>query len=130
MAPDASRILLVDDDADLLEALDMLLRVHRPSWTVRRAGGSAQALDALAREPADVIVSDFGMPGIDGAALLERVRRVHPGVVRVLLSGHSLAELERRAAHAHVRLQKPCDTRALCAAIEQALAAHTGDGAG
>ena len=73
-----SRILLVDDEPFLLEALEMLLRRERPDWAVRLAPGSAEALDALAAEPADVIVSDLGMPGMDGAALLEQVSRAHP----------------------------------------------------
>jgi two-component system response regulator YesN len=108
-----SRILLVDDEPFLLEALHMLLRRHRPEWSLRVAPGSAEALDALAAEPADVVVSDLGMPGMDGAALLEHV----------LLSGLSAAEMLERGAIAHVLLQKPCDTAKLCAAIEQTLAA-------
>jgi DNA-binding NarL/FixJ family response regulator len=118
-----SRILLVDDEPFLLEALELLLRRQRPDWAVRLAPGSAAALDALADEPADVIVSDLGMPGMDGAALLEHVRQAHPGVARVLLSGLGAAELAARGSAAHVRVQKPCDTQTLCAAIEQA-AAH------
>jgi two-component system response regulator YesN len=118
-----SRILLVDDEPFLLEALHMLLRRHRPEWSFRLAPGSAEALDALAQEPADVVVSDLGMPGMDGAALLEHVSQAHPAAGRVLLSGLSAAEMQARGAIAHVRLQKPCDTAKLCAAIEQTLAA-------
>jgi two-component system response regulator YesN len=118
-----SRILLVDDEPFLLEALHMLLRRHRPEWSFRVAPGSAEALDALAQEPADVVVSDLGMPGMDGAALLEHVSQAHPAAGRVLLSGLSAAEMLKRGAIAHVRLQKPCDTARLCAAIEQTLAA-------
>jgi DNA-binding NtrC family response regulator len=122
MASPMSRILLVDDEPFLLEALSMLLRRQRPEWSLRLAAGSAEALDALAEEPADVVVSDLGMPGMDGAALLEHVSQAHPQAGRVLLSGLSAAEMRARGAIAHVRLQKPCDTAKLCAAIEQALA--------
>jgi DNA-binding NtrC family response regulator len=115
-----SRILLVDDEPFLLEALEMLLRRQRPQWAVRLAPGPAEALDELAAEPADVIVSDLGMPGMDGAALLEQVSRRHPATVRVLLSGLGARELAARGAAAHVSLQKPCDTRTLCEAIERA----------
>jgi DNA-binding NtrC family response regulator len=117
-----SRILLVDDEPFLLDALHMLLRRKRPEWSFRLAPGSAEALDALAEEPADVVVSDLGLPGMDGAALLEQVSQTHPATGRVLLSGLSAAELQARGAIAHVRLQKPCDTAKLCAAIEQTLA--------
>ena len=126
MSGACTRILLVDDEPFLLEALELLLRRLRPTWVVRLAGGSAEALAALADEPADAIVSDLGMPGMDGAALLARVSRAHPGVARVLLSGRGAAELAACGAHAHVRVQKPCDTATLCAAIEQALGAHGG----
>ncbi len=125
----ASRILLVDDEPFILEALALLLRRQRPDWVVRLARGSQEALDALVAGPADVIVTDLGMPGMDGAALLERVSKTHPRVARVLLSGLGAAELEAQGTHAHVRLQKPCDTPTLCAAIEQALRALAGEAA-
>lgn len=123
MAAAGSRILLVDDEIMLVEALQMLLRRRRPEWAIRLAAGSAEALDALAVEPADVVVTDLGMPGMDGAALLQHVSETHPATGRVLLSGLSAAEMQARGAIAHVRVQKPCDTAKLCAAIEQALAA-------
>jgi DNA-binding NtrC family response regulator len=117
-----SRILLVDDEPFLLEAIEMLLRRQRPDWAVRLAPGAAEALDALSAEPADVIVSDLGMPGMDGAALLEQVSRSHPGTARVLLSGLGAGELAARGVAAHVAVQKPCDTQTLCEAIERAAA--------
>jgi two-component system response regulator YesN len=122
MAISVSRILLVDDEPFLLEALELLLRRQRPDWAVRLAPGSAEALDALAAEPADVIVSDLGMPGMDGAALLEHVSQSHPATARVLLSGLGASELAARGTAAHVRVQKPCDTQTLCDAIERAAA--------
>ena len=123
MAPPVSRILLVDDEPFLLESLEMLLRRKRPDWAVRSAPGSAEAIDALQREPADVVVSDLGMPGMDGAAFLAHVSEAHPRTGRVLISGVGALELETRGAIAHVRLQKPCDTGTLCDAIERALGA-------
>jgi DNA-binding NtrC family response regulator len=123
MATPMSRILLVDDEPFLLESLEMLLRRKRPDWAVRSAPGSAEAIDALQREPADVVVSDLGMPGMDGAELLAHVSETHPNTGRVLISGVGALELETRGAIAHVRLQKPCDTGTLCDAIERALAA-------
>ena len=123
MAAPVSRILLVDDEPFLLESLEMLLRRRRPEWAVRSARGPAEAIDALAAEPADVVVSDLGMPGMDGAELLAHVSEAHPNTGRVLISGVGTLELESRGAIAHERLQKPCDTGTLCDAIERALAA-------
>ena len=47
-------------------------------WDIDTAGSGAEALELLANEPADVIVSDMKMPGMDGAELLSEVRRLYP----------------------------------------------------
>jgi len=47
------------------------------------------ALEALARDPADLVLSDLAMPGLSGIELLERVRREHPGTDFVVLTGHA-----------------------------------------
>jgi HD-like signal output (HDOD) protein len=71
--------------------------------------------------PFDVIVSDMRMPGMDGAALLTRVRDRYPEVVRIVLSGHSsLPSALRAVPVAHQFLAKPCDAEMLRVAIERA----------
>lgn len=105
-------ILLVDDEARVLEALERLLFSHGDeAWTVMTAGSGAEALAVMAATPVDVIVSDMRMPGMNGAELLERTKAGWPSVARVVLSGHTeqLAAL-RVAEVAHQFLDKPCDT--------------------
>ncbi len=81
------RILFVDDEPRFLETLRHILRPQRHEWEVAFAPGGEAALALMEAAPFDVIVSDMRMPGMDGAALLARVREEHPQVVRIILSG-------------------------------------------
>ncbi|MDO9020979.1 MAG: PAS domain-containing protein [Deltaproteobacteria bacterium] len=65
-------ILVVDDEPDTRDLLEVVLRQCEAD--VRTAGSAAEALEALRRAPPDVLVSDIGMPGEDGLALLRKVR--------------------------------------------------------
>ena len=57
----------------------------------------AAALEALAKEPYDAVVSDMRMPLMDGAQLLEEIKQRHPDVVRMILSGQSSREAVYRS---------------------------------
>jgi CheY-like chemotaxis protein len=101
------RILFVDDEPHVLEALRRQSRVG--GVEARFACGAEQALAMIAGEPFDAVVSDMRMPGMDGAELLERVRAMRPGMVRVALSGDAASALRQRGeAVAHAWLSKPC----------------------
>jgi len=114
------RILFVDDDPNVLEGLKRMLRPQRDVWRLAFATDGPAALEILADEPYDVIVSDMRMPGMDGAALLGIVCEKHPAVVRILLSGYAELEASVRAVPvAHQFLSKPCDPTALRRSIEQ-----------
>lgn len=110
----ALRILLVDDDGAVVAGLRNVLRTARRPWSVRTAGGGPAALEAMAVEPADVVVSDMRMPGMDGVALLDRIRGSWPGTARILLSGWADAgSITRAGSVAHRYLLKPCDADTL-----------------
>src|SRR5262249_25855440 len=95
-------ILLVDDEPRTLVQL-------AGDWNVTCAGSGPEALDKLGAGEFDVIISDLRMPGMDGAALLDEVRRRHPAVVRFILSGQTDPQSALRAARvAHQFLSKPC----------------------
>ncbi len=80
-----ARILVVDDDPLVGKALSRLLR--REGFEVAIASDAAQALVMLDGFTPDLVLSDHRMPGMTGAELLALVRRRHPGVLRLLISG-------------------------------------------
>jgi putative nucleotidyltransferase with HDIG domain len=115
------RILFVDDEAHVLDGLRRAMRSMRGQWDARFAASGVEALVELAREPVDVLVSDMRMPGVDGAQLLNEVKRKYPGTIRFILSGHAEpSAVVQAAATAHQYLAKPCDTNVLKTAIGRA----------
>lgn len=115
-------VLFIDDEPMLLTGLRRALRSMAPQWTVRFADSGASALDQLLRRPADVVVSDIRMPGMDGLELLSRVRDQYPGTLRVALSGHNeLEHVLAAVAVTHRFLYKPCDVQLLQATVTQLL---------
>ena len=85
------RILLVDDD-DL--ALSAYRRILRRDFEVLCAESAEEALEVLASSPVDAVFSDYIMPGPNGIWLLEKLRTGHPGIVRVLISGGTVPDLQ------------------------------------
>ena len=81
------RVLFVDDESHVLESLRDALRPWRRHWDMTFAPERPAALEALEREPFDVVVSDMRMPGMDGAELSREVQRIQPTTVRIVLSG-------------------------------------------
>ena len=69
-------VLVVEDQADAQELIRTILEACRA--TVRIADATGSALDAIARQQPDVIVSDIGLPGEDGYVLIRRVRALDP----------------------------------------------------
>ncbi|MFL5300903.1 MAG: response regulator [Anaeromyxobacteraceae bacterium] len=117
-----NEILLVDDEADILSGLRNALRRNRTRWNMRFALGGEAALRELESAPADVVVTDMRMPGMDGLALLAEVRERHPRAARIVLSGQAeLGAVVRASSVAHQYLLKPCEPEALTATIERAL---------
>ena len=115
------RVLFVDDDQQMLEGLQRVLRSNRQEWEMAFAQGGEAALAVLDCSSFDVIVTDMRMPGMDGAELLEKVRQHHPQVVRIILSGYvDLQATFRAVPVAHQFLLKPCNAGMLRVAIERA----------
>ena len=81
------KVLCVDDEPNILSALRRMLSLE--GFQVFTAESGAQALDMLAKEPVNVIISDMQMPQMNGAQLLEKVRQQWPQTMRLLLTGAS-----------------------------------------
>jgi CheY-like chemotaxis protein len=65
-------ILFVDDEPNILSGLNRMLRGLRKEMDLSFVNSGAEALDFLAQNKVDVIVTDMRMPGMDGATLLDR----------------------------------------------------------
>lgn len=115
------RILVVDDEPSVLRGLSLGLR-GRFDLTVATSG--AEALEILEnRGPILVVVADLKMPGMNGTAFLEKVRRLAPDTVRILLTGHAGLDDAISAinkGYIFRLLAKPCTPEVLARALEDA----------
>jgi HD-like signal output (HDOD) protein len=113
-------ILFVDDEPNVLQGLQRMLRPLRDEWEMTFVSSGPEALACLEQAPFDVIVSDMRMPGMDGAQLLTEVMHRHPEVIRIVLSGQANREVVMKAVGpTHQYLAKPCDPESLKALVNQ-----------
>lgn len=114
------RILFVDDEVSVLQAMRRSLHDMSNEWSMEFAASGPAALDALVKTPADVIVSDLRMPGMDGWQLLHEVKKRHPQMMRLIVPGAADPSCVMRAVGtAHQYLAKPWTGRTLKAALHQ-----------
>src|SRR5436189_2280898 len=107
----ASRVLVVDDDPALLQALPAALRIRMAALTVDTADSAAAALERIAAADYDAIVTDIKMPGMDGLALLAEIRTCRPDTRTLIITGHGENELVVHALRGGACdfIQKPID---------------------
>lgn len=90
------RVLVVDDTPDVLESLTELVRVYGYDAEMAINGETARA--ALAGDDSiRIVITDYGMPGMNGVELIGHVRRDHPTVKVVLVTADNSPALEKRA---------------------------------
>jgi len=117
------RILFVDDEPNVLRALQRMTYRMREEWDMAFAANAHEGLEIMSGLQFDVVVSDMRMPGMDGVEFLEEVTRRQPGVVRILLSGHSDQQsIMKSVGPAHQFLTKPCRPEKLKETLHSALA--------
>jgi two-component system nitrogen regulation response regulator GlnG len=116
------KILIVDDDLALLEALPETLRL-RMGVTVDTAASAAAALDRIADREYDAIVTDIKMPGMDGLELLAEIRTRRPGTPTLMITGHGENDLVVRALRGGAAdfIQKPIDRDYLVESLRRAI---------
>src|SRR6266849_3770408 len=119
-------ILIVDDDAALLEALPQALSLRIPGVQVVTSDSTLEALERIQKYDYDVIVSDIKMPGMDGLALLAKIRELRPDTPTLLITGHGEHDLAVQALRggAYDFIQKPIDRDYLVAALQRAIQTH------
>jgi type II secretory ATPase GspE/PulE/Tfp pilus assembly ATPase PilB-like protein/DNA-binding NarL/FixJ family response regulator len=84
------RLLFVDDEPGVLGALKRVFR--QQDYEIHTAGGADAALELLAGQSFHLVMTDFRMPGMDGAALLREVRKRQPQALRLMLTAHGETE--------------------------------------
>jgi two-component system sensor histidine kinase/response regulator len=121
-------VLIVDDDLALLEALPEALRLRMGGVTVETADSAATALDRLAGQDYDAVVTDIRMPGMDGLKLLEEIRNRRPDTPTLIITGHGDNDLVVHALRGGARdfIQKPIDRDYFVAALYRAIREHVG----
>jgi len=115
------RVLFVDDEQRVLDGLKRMLYPLRNEWRMSFASSGREALELLDQAEYDVLVTDLRMPEMSGMELLANVVKLHPQVVRMVLSGTADQEVVLRSATlAHQYLVKPCDAATLRATVARA----------
>ena len=80
-----ARILVIDDEQYIRTALREVL--EREGFEVSAAADGKKGLELLEDEGADLVITDIIMPGIDGVATLERIKKAHPDLPVIVISG-------------------------------------------
>ena len=114
-------ILLVDDEASILKAIQRLLR--KEPFEVTATVSPEEALRLLSEEPYAVVVSDQRMPTMKGTRLLEKARKISPDTVRIILTGYvdiqaAVEAINRGAVYRFVT--KPWNDEELRLTVQQA----------
>jgi two-component system, OmpR family, phosphate regulon sensor histidine kinase PhoR len=118
-----ARILIVDDDPALLEALPRALQLRLEGIGIDTSETAADALERIREQDYDAIVTDIKMPGIDGLALLGEIRSMRPKTPTLLITGHGEHDLAVQALRggAYDFVQKPIDRDYFVASLERAI---------
>ncbi|MDX1650382.1 MAG: sigma-54 dependent transcriptional regulator, partial [Myxococcota bacterium] len=115
------RVVVLDDEARMADIVAMVLR--REGYEVEAFTGPEEALHALEARPADLLLTDLRMPGIDGLEVLRRAREQDPELPVILITAHgsvpSAVAALREGAFDYV--QKPFDNQELRTLAARAL---------
>lgn len=118
-------LLLVDDEANILNAMQRLLR--RDGYHILTAGGGQEGLELLEQHKVEVIITDQRMPQMTGSQFLFQVKERYPDTVRIVLSGYtelrSITDAINQGA-IYKFLTKPWDDQLLRDNIEEAFRQH------
>jgi DNA-binding response OmpR family regulator len=122
-----SRILVVDDEEPVREFVSRALSLASPKYRVDTAEDGLHALEVMAGERYDLLVTDIVMPGLDGIALALKVSKDYPDVTILLMTGYAT---EKQRAYGlqsliHQVISKPFSLKEITATVKEALAART-----
>ena len=121
MSSDQPRVLVVDDDPGIVDYLLDMLR--QANYSVAGYTDTTEALNAIAAEPFDLVISDVEMPGMRGLDLIAAIHRLRPEQLVLLMTAFGSIDLAMQSVRAGACefLTKPFRIEELYAAIERAL---------
>jgi CheY-like chemotaxis protein len=112
-------VLVIDDDPDVRGFI--VTSLEEQGYRVREASDGREGLAAVERDLPDLVVLDFIMPGMSGAAVAREIRNRHPDQPILFVSGYSETEAVKRTAPDAPLLTKPFRAEALHKAVRRAL---------
>jgi DNA-binding NtrC family response regulator len=114
------RVLFVDDEADFLETI--LKRMQKRGVAASGVDSGEESLTWLQQNPADIVVLDVRMKGMDGIQALRAIKSAHPLIEVIMLTGHASLEIAREGMKlgAFDYLMKPIDLDELLYKLEDA----------
>jgi response regulator RpfG family c-di-GMP phosphodiesterase len=118
-------LLLVDDQAEILDELQKVLR--EDDYRILSALSAAEGFELLALNPVHVVLCDQRMPAMAGTVFLERVKDLYPDTIRIVLSGYANAEPIMKAINGgtvHRFYTKPWNNKVLRNDIRDAFRQH------
>jgi DNA-binding NtrC family response regulator len=118
------RILVVDDEENLRRVTQ--LKLHQAGYEAMTASDGAQALELLARNPQDLVITDLKMPGMSGMELLQAIREEYPEIVVIVVTAFGTIEsaVEAMKLGAFDYIIKPVNADALKLVVSRALEHH------
>ena len=118
-------VLVVDDEQAVRDSIKMILEYE--GFGVRFASRGEAALTELKGGAIDLVLLDIKMPGMDGMKVLEEIRRDHPSVPVIMISGHGTIDnaVEATRIGAYEFLQKPLDRDRLLIVVRNAIELKT-----
>src|SRR5580698_3162902 len=125
------RVLIVDDDAEMREALEHVFASE--AHECRSVPDAIAALELVERQTFDVVICDVVMAGMSGLELLDRVKMTHPGLPFVVITGvgrvRQAVDALKRGAFEYI--EKPCDADELRRIVAMAVSGrrHPGEAA-
>ena len=123
--PQQPTVLVLDDEENILRALERLLRPE--GYRILTADRPQEAFELLAREPVQVVISDQRMPEMDGVEFLSRIKEIYPDIVRIALSGYADLDTVTEAVNRgwiFRFITKPWDDQALFTHLREAFEEH------
>ncbi len=114
------KVLIVEDDPESREAMVRIL--HTAGYKVAETDNAANALEMIARQSTNLLITDLQLPGMDGIELLKSAKSAAPEIEVILITGHGTIELavESLQQGAYDFIAKPVRKLSLLRAVERA----------